>query len=628
MSHAEDRQLLVNIPFASLNVPASEIVSSIKNPDGETVTLSHYGDAEWDLTPYLKVANRSRGSNVLAWLTRGLPVPLVESAKAATLAYWRHGVPGKKKPEAATVLGFGRQLLVLSDWLHANGLNCFRDITPDVATDFIAEIRRPDRKLKKSTQEQVLTVIETLFKLNRHIDDAVMEDPWPFESSSTLSGRASGSARESSTEIIPQEIASSLFKKAEILLNEADKLLCARDFLIEIARELQDKSVSEIAKAQKTWLRSSELDASMPLYEVLALTQLSTACHVVLALVSGMRNHELCSLNEGAYYEKSDDGETSGWLKGESHKTFEGKTEWMVPSVARIAVDVQTRISAPLRTELKLEKAALAIEIRSMEKGQPKYLAKVSRHAEIIKSLDRIFLSKRKDGTVINLTGGAWRSRLKIFAKEFNWPLHPHQFRRTFAVFVAHNAMGDLRYLRQHFKHWSVDMTLLYARNAKQDEQLYVEMLSEVQNRKTSVVEHWLDESSPLSGGRVARIVDYRKRDDVKTLRDRRALAETISDQISIRSTGHSWCLSDGQSGCGGKGLYEMTRCSGCSEGVIDSSHAKVWGALLEQQRELLAMEDIGPGGRQRAERDLARAEKVVSELGFEEANKKSGDVP
>jgi hypothetical protein len=60
---------------------------------------------------------------------------------------------------------------------------------------------------------------------------------------------------------------------------------------------------------------------------------------------------------------------------------------------------------------------------------------------------------------------------LKAFAKKcgLEWELATHQFRRKFANYAARSQFGDLRYLKQHFKHWSLDMTLGYALNESQE---------------------------------------------------------------------------------------------------------------------------------------------------------------
>jgi len=48
------------------------------------------------------------------------------------------------------------------------------------------------------------------------------------------------------------------------------------------------------------------------------------------------------------------------------------------------------------------------------------------------------------------------------------WPLTSHHFRCTFACLAARSALGDIRYLREHYKHWSLDMTLQSATNFNQ----------------------------------------------------------------------------------------------------------------------------------------------------------------
>lgn len=592
---------------------AESPVTELTVAGGETLVLSRFGDPVWDFRPYFKTANSTAGSCRILWNTRGLPDSLVTSCKEATLAYWMYGLYGAKRPEVRTVVNFGIKLLAFAGWLHERGIQRFRDINEQVASDYLAWVKHPSRQLKPASQEHYLALLEALHFLGTRVSDAIPEHPWPGQSSSSLAGRLKGS-RTSGTEIIPQDIAQQLFQKAETLLGRADALLNARAVLRDIALHNAERHERTIRARQQEYLQACGLgDAGNP-DELLDLMELSTACHVVIGMLSGMRNHEICSIEVGGYYEAEEDGEVVGWVKGESHKTFVGATEWMVPPLVGIAVAVQERIAAPFRDMLEVERVQLEAALETASDDAEK-LRLALRLAEVQEDSQRIFLGRRSSTVVGNLGDGAWRQRLALFAKEFGWHLHPHQFRRTFAVFVAHNAMGDLRYLRHHFKHWSMDMTLLYARNERQDQELYDEMLAQIQERKTSVVEHWLDEATPLSGGSVQRLKEYRKREDVKTLKDRRALAATLSEQISIRGTGHSWCLSDGWGGCGGKGLYDMSRCGGCGEGLVDDTHKVVWLKLHEQQSELLGLDDIGPGGRQRVLRDISRIEQILTDI-------------
>jgi integrase len=64
------------------------------------------------------------------------------------------------------------------------------------------------------------------------------------------------------------------------------------------------------------------------------------------------------------------------------------------------------------------------------------------------------------------------------------YPLHAHQFRRTYARYVARAELGDLLTLRDHFGHWSIDMTTYYADGAPDTFETDVELLKMVTTEK------------------------------------------------------------------------------------------------------------------------------------------------
>jgi hypothetical protein len=191
------------------------------------------------------------------------------------------------------------------------------------------------------------------------------------------------------------------------------------------------------------------------------------------------------------------------------------------------------------------------------------------------------------------------RNRNKIRPGEF-WPLATHQFRRSFAVFVARNMLGDVRYLRHHFKHWSIDMTLYYASDPLFDDSLLESTLTARDQLQATVFSDWLSRNQPLAGGRGPHIVHFRQRGSVKTAKDPIDLAKSVGDGVFIRGTGHSWCLAT-TSGCGGEGLYDAIRCVKCSESVIDQSHIGIWSEIRNQQIEALYWPDMGIPAKARA---------------------------
>jgi hypothetical protein len=210
--------------------------------------------------------------------------------------------------------------------------------------------------------------------------------------------------------------------------------------------------------------------------------------------------------------------------------------------------------------------------------------------------------------------------KLKEFTRKLglDWKLSTHHFRRKFANYAARSQFGDLRYLKEHFKHWAMDMTLGYALNESQEMELYLEIQDEIGHLKQGIVTTWLDKSEPLAGGYGESLADWRSRDENITLfKSRDAMVQSIAESTHIRSNGHAWCTANDNL-CAGNDL-EKTRCgSGCSNAVIGREHAAIYQGLYEQLKELETDDDIGPSGRERVKRDVSRSAAVLRQLGYQ----------
>jgi hypothetical protein len=159
-------------------------------------------------------------------------------------------------------------------------------------------------------------------------------------------------------------------------------------------------------------------------------------------------------------------------------------------------------------------------------------------------------------------------------------------------------------------------MTALYALDERQDLDLYDEIYTQVRDAKISVVEHWLDNETPLSGGMAEPIRSFRSsREQVSSYGSRREMAEMVSEHVYLRGTGVGWCTAD-FGGCNGGNGIEKTKCGACANSVIDETKQRYWEEVYLQSLELRELDDVGPGGRQRVERDIERCEKVLTELG------------
>ncbi|HCL3557724.1 TPA: hypothetical protein N2A72_006547, partial [Pseudomonas aeruginosa] len=167
------------------------------------------------------------------------------------------------------------------------------------------------------------------------------------------------------------------------------------------------------------------------------LILLKTACYIVIAMFSGIRDSELLSLGAGCIAKSTTrDGVDTRWLHGTIYKTGHRPKKWLVPPIVESAILVMERFSAPMREALASEEREL-IELGSSDPSAIKRLHKVR------SQMNKLFLAPdSKRGNTISVMCGATAGHLlKGFCEHFGilgddgqpWPLSPHQFRRTFA---------------------------------------------------------------------------------------------------------------------------------------------------------------------------------------------------
>ena len=165
-------------------------------------------------------------------------------------------------------------------------------------------------------------------------------------------------------------------------------------------------------------------------------------------------------------------------MRSRSDKTRAGNSEWMVPEAAVEALRVMDRWAVPYQAMIAEE-----IALRRAENPQDPEIAEALKHVGAV----FLGLSQKQGNRVRTLTDVPWNHQLRAFAKRcgVDWNLATHQFRRKFANYAARSQFGDLRYLREHFKHWSQDMTNDgYALNESQEMELYAEIQEELDTIK------------------------------------------------------------------------------------------------------------------------------------------------
>ena len=376
------------------------------------------------------------------------------------------------------------------------------------------------------------------------------------------------------------------------------KLLSESDFIREKyanqSREIITQKVNANLKA-KGFSGLNQFNKEIALLE--------SSCWLIIMGTVGVRVHELCEIEKDTYYSKIKDDGRYHFIVSRSLKTEEGMTSWLCPEIAIEALKVMTRLSEPLRAKLsdQIKAENLAGDYSKAEE------------LERIQNSCVLGVSRFKNNQIDVFSGKTINERLNKLAKAagVDWHFASHQFRRTFAHFVVHNQLGDLRYLRDHFKHWSLDMAALYGFDDDLDLELFTDIYRTYREKGESIFAHWLDESTPIAGGLKDNVISLRNRGDaVKTYGSREDMIKTVSDNIIVRSTGIAWCTND-TFGCGGG------QCEECVHSVIDDSHQYKWEAIYMQQLELRKIaEQVGPGGTATIERTIKRCEKVLAELG------------
>ena len=568
--------------------------------DGLLYVLSRYEDPEWWLPKSKSTANRNDADRKLNFARITGEQLRFEAKIILARSIWR-----ERELSNGTIKALFGDLVCWLNWLHEQGISTQEKVTPLVAARYVEFVhrltsaKRPFNPLASQTKAHKFFAVERCWQLLRDTPSA-FGHPWPESSAVSLAGHKQST--KAKTKIIPDNILRHLFQHAESLLGQADILLAHRDALADF-KPCSEKRTTQASEMSR-YLKSRGWDSGLGALNSTFL-DLRDGCFVIILAATGIRAHELGNIRRDQWLSEVRDGERFYFLGSRSDKTYAGETSWLCPEIAIRAVKVLERLSEPLQTEL--EQALRAAEAS----GDLKEVTRLRQCSGCI----GLTKGGGKRNCITVLSGPTLNKRLRMFAKNLgtDWKLASHQFRRTFANYVVHHKLGDLRYLRDHFKHWSLDMTVLYAMNEAQDLELYDEIYAAFDGKRQAIVGHWLEPDTLLSGGMAGHIRQMRSRsEEVRTYKDRKEMIEAISELVYLRSTGIAWCTNDTGVDCAGG------QCEGCEHGCIDDTHKPFWEGLYLQQIELRQIDDLDDSGSKTVERTMERCEKVLTDLGFD----------
>lgn len=590
------------------------IVSTVRI-DGKDHVLSRYGDDIWWLQGMNTNINRARRQINF----NRIPKEFREISKGITYRLMRRGTAFSRPPGPSTLIRNHSAMTSFFRYLSTLGISDLSQVTPLLCNSYVQHLREghhakgetPAKGASKAHIYKQLKGVEDLFYLSQYTDEPIAQHPWPDSSADLMSGYSQSRSDEASkTPLIPDEIFTSLFQNAWKLVEEAPTILDLRDEMDRLEASKAGLNSKYIAALKTKALKPNGFNSYKEF--TARVIEIRIACFIVIASLSGCRIHELANLHSSSYYSTVDaEGNRFWWMKSRSTKTGEGHTEWLVPEAAVSALRVIDRWAVPYQLRLTNE-----IADRRLADPTDVSIALATEH------IGAVFLAadRQKSNQVRTMSAGSINKELRRFAGGcgIKWSLASHQFRRKFANYAARSKFGDLRYLREHFKHWSMDMTLGYALNESQEMPLFLEIGDELDELKIQTVSSWLDKDEPLAGGYGQSIVNWRSRTENITLfKSHGAMIRSIALSTPIRSNGHAWCTAE-DSQCVGNDL-ERTRCGdGCNNAVIGRRHLAIYSGLHDQLAELRDASDIGPGGRARVDRDVERCAEVLRQLSTE----------
>jgi len=597
------------------NLTTNPAVSVSRSKDGVLHILSRYHDDEWQLPSTLFPENIRENQRILKF--QNSPLVFHQIAKAVIHRYMMKGLAGVARPQGASIRNLLHNLQPFLVYLSQLGIDRLAAVTTLLTANYVKHAKESPAKNGKNKGKPLgsgtllirFNAVEILHWLSKDTADP-MAHPWPESSAHLLSGSYKQPRFKAKTKIIPYNVLAPLFQAAETQIAKSENLLRWRD-QVAYLREIEINKYYQ--KAANTYLKEKDYGGTL-LEFTNELTDLRDSCLIIILTTSGIRSHELASLKSGMHRKVKDDDATYYWMGGRSDKTYAGDTEWLVCEVTHNAIKVLEELSAPLRESLRQQHLDVphgpeAVEAEPHQNGL--LLAECPRKGRQIRTLSGL--------AVINaINRFAQRNGL------IGWDFTNHQFRRTFATYAASSPYGGLRFLKEHFKHWSWDMSMLYALNENADREL-IDMILDARNEKeTDIFQHMLESEVPLVGGEVAQVINT-LRGKVKTFSSNRELAEKLHKQLSLLPVLFGWCTRD--TGACSNGLGNPTKCLDCSNVVIDDTKMTLMLERYKQLLELRGTEVLSEPVQMRIDKQVRLFESILKEMNVEMDKVKSMDV-
>lgn len=482
-------------------------------------------------------------------------------------------------------------------YMVARRINQFSKITAGQANGYIrltvGSDLSPNRRLGH------FKILEYLYDFRLQLDDALAFRPYPNESAFELLGNVYQERRDRKTPVIPDSVAIVLIRHAAKLISDSGPIVEAH-----LAREGASPCRGQSRAARDRARRSAVAGAGVSdgLKLTRQVTLLRTACLIVLLFFVGVRKGESASFHKASLI-KDDEGFL--WLDGLTTKLHRKRAKWMVPPVVQQAVSVATELSRPYAEKLAAERKWLQAAIGTAKSPRRK-AAYQARLREIDEIKDRLFLcvgarsEPSEFGSRVSVLTNTYDC-LRAFIKEFDirydgelWRLACHQFRRTFARFMAANLL-NLRYLQEHFKHLALDMTAWYDVDDAEMTGLILEYYEQFKAKVlTGIMETGIVAGKAANGFRAERDSLFL---GLASQESKDSFVSGLSSAINFKSTGISYCmgfrdrgLCTGVVGC----MLDPRNVQECENAFVPAEFLPAWKRMEGRSVRALEQGDLG----------------------------------
>jgi len=520
---------------------------------------------------------------------------LLEAVKLFTWSM--HVLPpnGRLPLKGTSLMKCGDYALMLVKWMVAQRTRRFCDLTREDIEKYMAYVRSRKSTRRKGlidryTSGCIARVVEDIYLQRRLLPDAIQQPPFrPGERPSDLMrGRM-----VVPTDRIPDSFARELFLAAESWILSAEPIIT---LYTRFHRNLQAvrgsgkfshlhnaKSRRELERraafsrgltlplAANLPLNCPRLDSAIGLAR--AANYLTVACYIIVALLTGMRVSEILSLQARAVRKirHKVSGKQYGYISSIEHK-IRGRTagvrmRWVAPPIVCHAVNVLTKLTRSHRmetgfAELFLTRGYLAGRATAIEKRELEKL--LNRFADAM--------------GIAQAAGQTWR-------------LKTHQFRRSFARFVAIRDHTGLVALSTHLKHVSLVMTDqgYVGTDFSIDELIDKELESLVMEAVQSITS-----GEPLGGPMAARIsqqLEFMGRAGTQQRKDYERFILEDTSLILIPDVFGTCVFSQETALCqGSDSLRGLSTCMNCSNMLITQEHRPFWVEYVRRCKEMIRL--------------------------------------